>query len=405
MKTILFTIVLICSLFVSCIDREQDQEMDNMNEKVHYYTCSMDPQIKEDHPGKCPICHMDLTPMKETKMAMDEIKLSKQQILLGNIQTLLIEKTAHKSEENFNAEVQVNKDNLITIASRAKGRIEKLFIKTESEYVHKNQPLYTLYSEEVAIIKKDLLTAIKQKTLPGELGENAEELIQSAKRKLSFIGLTSNQIKEIITQNEVSPITVFYCLNSGFITNVQIIEGSYVNEGDLLFQVADLSSIWLETQVNVSLIGSMKLGENVKVIFPDLPTVKMEGKIDFINSEIESSSRLVLVRIYVPNSAMKLKVGMQANVAFNQEVKDGIFLPSNALIREENASYVWVEKSEGVYQNKMVKVGQELDGWIEIKSGVEIGQKVIVSGAYAVNSEYKFRKGADPMAGHDMSNM
>lgn len=396
--------IFICILLLSSCKGEDNHE-NSSEEGVHYYTCSMDPQIKEDHPGTCPICHMDLTPIKENKSAQDEIELSEQQVRLGNVSTLLLEETNKKSESTYNSSVEINQENTITIAARAKGRIEALYVKTEGEYIEKNQALYKLYSEDVAIIKQDLLIASKQKNVPGAIGKNATEMLNSAKRKLSYIGLLDSQVLKIIEENDQSPNVVFYSTGSGYVSEVNVSEGNYVMEGSPLLVLSDLSSVWLEIQVNVSLLNRFKLGQKVTVQFPGFPLKKLEGKISFINPKVQPNSRLVMVRVELPNKELDLKIGMQGLVTINQEIQKGIFIPSNALIREENATYVWIEKEEGLYQNKMVQIGQESEGWMEIKSGLEIGQRVVITGAYAINSEYKFRKGANPMEGHDMSKM
>jgi Cu(I)/Ag(I) efflux system membrane fusion protein len=104
----------------------------------------------------------------------------------------------------------------------------------------------------------------------------------------------------------------------------------------------------------------------------------------------------------VPNSNLLLKPGMQSVAKLTQSNLKAIFIPIDAVIRDENASYIWVEKSHGIFENVMVETGAEADGMIEIKSELDPSKKVVITGAYAINSEYKFRKGSDPMAGMDM---
>jgi Cu(I)/Ag(I) efflux system membrane fusion protein len=104
----------------------------------------------------------------------------------------------------------------------------------------------------------------------------------------------------------------------------------------------------------------------------------------------------------VPNPNLLLKPGMQAVARLTQSNLKGMFIPIDAVIREENASYIWVEKSHGIFENVMVETGAESEGIIEIKSALDPTKKVVITGAYAINSEYKFRKGSDPMAGMDM---
>ena len=104
----------------------------------------------------------------------------------------------------------------------------------------------------------------------------------------------------------------------------------------------------------------------------------------------------------VPNPNLLLKPGMQANAQLIQSNLKGMFIPTDAVIRDENATFIWVEKSHGIFENVMVETGVESNGMIEIKSEIDPNKKVVITGAYAINSEFKFRKGNDPMAGMKM---
>jgi membrane fusion protein, copper/silver efflux system len=391
-----FLIVMISSCKSSTNNDEHAMDDDT------YYTCSMDPQVKESKGGKCPVCHMDLTPMKKEKSASNEISISEQQIKLGNIKTIVVSESSNALNDRYTGILTINQEKVNTIAAKAMGRIERLYHKTLGEYVSVNSPVYDIYSEPIAIIKQDLIVANKQKSLPGEFGKNAATMLVSAKQKLLYFGLTEKQISQIIQSNDQSPNTTFYSTYSGYITEILNTEGSYLMEGSGILKIANLQSLWLETQVNVNYASRLRIGRSTSVSFVDFPSKKFNGRISFINPEINGSSRLLLVRMDIPNIDLKLKPGMQGSVEIQQANIKGMFLPIDAVIQEQNAAYIWVEKEKGIYLNKMVKLGKETDGLIEISSGLELGDKVVISGAYAINSEYRFRKGANPMAGMDM---
>jgi Cu(I)/Ag(I) efflux system membrane fusion protein len=144
------------------------------------------------------------------------------------------------------------------------------------------------------------------------------------------------------------------------------------------------------------------LGQNANISFTDFPEKNINAKVSFINPEINPDSRLLLIRMEIPNPNLLLKPGMQAVAKLSQPQQKGLFIPIDAVIREEKSSYIWVEKRPGVFENLMVETGVETNGMIEIKSEIDAAKKVVITGAYAINSEYIFRKGTDPMAGHDM---
>jgi len=222
------------------------------------------------------------------------------------------------------------------------------------------------------------------------------------KQKLLFFGLSNAQIEGLKKTNEVSPYTIFYSTYSGTVSEIAATEGNYVMEGAPIIKLADLNNLWLETQVNVNYANSLRLGQTAIISFTDYPNKTMKATISFINPEINPDSRLLLIRMEVPNPSMLLKPGMQANAQLKRSNLKGIFIPVDAVIRDENASFIWVEKSHGVFENVMVDTGVESNGMIEIKSEIDPNKKVVISGAYAINSEYKFRKGNDPMAGMKM---
>lgn len=405
MKTIkkLSLLSILLMVMVACNTKEkEDHSKHNKSAATTFYTCSMDPQVKEDKPGKCPICHMELTPIKQDDTEANEISLSKQQIQLGNITTQTISETQSSLEQNYTGVLTINQEKIKTISSRAMGRIEKLYFKTVGDYVAKNQAVYQLYSEDIAIAKQDYFTAYKQLAMPGDFGKNARNMLNAAKQKLLFFGLTNAQIESIKTSKEVSPYTIFYSTASGTISEISTTEGSYAMEGSPIIKLADLNSLWLETQVNVNYAKNLKIGQKAQITFSDFPDKTINAQVSFINPEINPDTRLLLIRMEVPNQNLLLKPGMQAIARLTQSNIKGVFIPTDAVIREENASYIWIEKRPGVFESIMVETGVETNGMIEIKSEMDPSKKVVITGAYAINSEYKFRKGNDPMEGMKM---
>jgi Cu(I)/Ag(I) efflux system membrane fusion protein len=405
MKTIkkISVLSILFMVMVACNTKDkEDHSKHNKSAATTFYTCSMDPQVKEDKPGKCPICHMELTPIKQDDTEANEISLSKQQIQLGNITTQTISETQSSLEQNYTGVLSINQEKIKTISARAMGRIEKLYFKTVGDYVAKNQAVYQLYSEDIAIAKQDYFTAYKQLEMPGDFGKNARNMLNVAKQKLLFFGLTNAQIESIKTSKEVSPYTIFYSTASGTISEISTTEGSYAMEGSPIIKLADLNSLWLETQVNVNYAKNLKIGQKAQITFSDFPDKTINAQVSFINPEINPDTRLLLIRMEVPNQNLLLKPGMQAIARLTQSNIKGVFIPTDAVIREENASYIWIEKRPGVFESIMVETGVETNGMIEIKSEMDPSKKVVITGAYAINSEYKFRKGNDPMEGMKM---
>lgn len=395
-------LLILFTVFTACNTKNKEDHSKHKNKETTLYTCPMDPQVKENKPGKCPICHMHLTPIKSNETNTNEISLSKQQIQLGNITTQNITETQNNLEQSYSGVLTINQEKTNTISAQTMGRIEKLYFKTIGEYVKKNDVIYSFYSEDIAIAKQDYFTAYRQLNLPSDFGKNAQNMLNAAKQKLLFFGLTNKQIESIKSSTEVSPYTTFYSTSNGYISEIMATEGSYIMEGSSIIKLADLNSLWLETQVNINYAKNVSIGQKARVSFIDLPYKTINAKVSFINPEINPDTRLLLIRMEIPNQNLLLKPGMQAIVKLAQSNIKGLFIPTDAVIREENASYIWLEKRPGVFENLMVETGMEINGMIEIKSEIVSTKKVVVTGAYAINSEYKFQKGSDPMEGMKM---
>ena len=368
-----------------------------------YYTCSMDPQVVEYKPGKCPICKMDLTPVKKKNgESKDELQLSEQQIQLGNIQTDTIRNGTIGDQLVLTATLNFDQTKATSVSSRIMGRIEKLYYKNLGDYVKKGSPLYDLYSEELNNAKQEYLLALdKKKTFTNETVIDFDQLIQSAKNKLLLWGLSEAQINELATTKKATPITTFYSTAGGYITQSDIREGDYVMEGGTIVKLADLSTLWAEAQVYTSQLAEVNRNSTAIVQLPDFENKEIKGRIEFVNPEINPDTRINLIRVSIPNPGNQLKPGMPAYVLLKSPQRQSLTLPIDAVIRDGKGATVWIQTGKNTFKSVMVQTGLESDDRIEIKSGLKFGDVAVLTGAYLLHSEYVFKKGADPMAGHN----
>jgi Cu(I)/Ag(I) efflux system membrane fusion protein len=176
-------------------------------------------------------------------------------------------------------------------------------------------------------------------------------------------------------------------------------------EGGTIVKLADLSTLWAEAQVYTSQLAEVDRSSVATVQLPDFDGKEIKGRIEFVNPEINPDTRINLIRVSIPNNGNQLKPGMPAYVILKSRQRNSLTLPIDAVIRDGKGATVWIKTGTHSYKNKMVQVGLESDDRIEIKSGLSAGDVVVISGAYLLQSEYIFKKGANPMSGHDMSNM
>lgn len=370
-----------------------------------FYTCSMHPQVMQNKPGNCPICGMKLIPVEKKKATdADAIMLSDQQIQLGNIQVDTVGRGTVGSETVLTATLNIDETKATTVSARISGRIEKLYFKNEGDYIQKGARLYDLYSEELNNAKQEYILALeKQATLDNSIID-FKQLVQGARNKLLLWGMSEAQINELAKTKTVSTLTPFFSPVSGYVTKLESHEGDFVAEGGTIVRLANLSSLWAEAQVYTSQLAEIDSKGRAIVQFPDI-NKELTGTIQFVNPEINPDTRINLIRIAIPNQNNQLKPGMPAVVVVKNRQRNSLTLPVDAVMRHENMNMVWIQVDKNTFKNVMVETGVENDGRLEITSGLKQGDVVVTSGAYLINSEYIFRNGANPMAGHDMGNI
>lgn len=398
----LFIISFIALLIISCDSKKHEEHV----EADVYYTCSMDPQVMELKPGKCPICKMPLTPVKKSSNGIkDEIQLSEQQVQLGNITVDTIRSGMIGDKMILTATLNTDQMKTTSVSARVMGRIDKLYFRNVGDFVKKGDRIFDLYSEELNDAKQEYqLTLEKKKALDNSIID-FDQLVRSAKTKLQLWGLSESQIKELETHNKISNHTSFYSPASGYITLLDALEGQYIMEGGTVLRLADLSTLWAEAQVYVSQLAQVDPQSVAEVQFPDFPGKSAKGRIDFVNPEINPETRITLLRVSIPNAGYQLKPGMSAYLLLKGKQHQSLTLPTDAVIQESKGATVWLQTGKNTFKSKMVEIGMEDNGRIEIRNGLKPGDIVVISGAYLLNSEYIFKKGTNPMEGHDMSNM
>ena len=391
-------LVLLFSAFflVSCGGREVAKDSDV------FYTCSMDPQVISEKPGNCPICGMPLTAVKKNSVAnTDDIELSDQQIQLGNIRTDTIATASMGNTIELTGTLNINAAQTASLSARVMGRIEKLYVKTTGNYIAKGAPVYEIYSEELNAAKQEYVSTLQRRSLFQEQSViDFDELIKSARTKLRLWGMTESQVKALEKQKDVPLTTTYYSTENGFVTSVDVTEGGYVMEGGTILQLANLSSLWAEAQVYTSQMYRIPPGALATVEVPGL-SAPVRGNIEFANPEVPTDTRINLLRLVVPNQGNKLKPGMSAIIKVQTASRNSLTLPTDAIIREAKAAIVWVQTGKNKFKSKMITTGMESDGLTEVQSGLMEGDIVVTSGTYLLHSEYTFKRGSDPMTGHN----
>ncbi|NDK55626.1 efflux RND transporter periplasmic adaptor subunit [Pontibacter fetidus] len=364
------------------------------------YTCPMHPQIVQNEPGTCPICFMDLVPVSQSGKENGELMLSESQIALGNIKTKRVKLGSVGSNAILTGKLVLDETQTDVISSRAAGRIEKLYLKESGQTIKKGQPLYELYSEELLTLQREYLLALAQNWELGKENPRFASFLEAAKKKLLLYGLTEGQIRSLARSDQVSSRITFVAPVSGVVTEVAAAEGQYVAEGGVLYRLGKLGKIWVEAELYPQEVGDIKEGDPIKIAVEGFGQEPVAAKVTFISPEFRAGSQVAVLRAELPNPNDQFLPGMQANVILPSDKGSSLTLPTDAVIRDGKGAHVWVQSGKNTFKAQMVTLGEESADNVAILSGLKENDKVIVSGAYLLYSEFVLKKGADPMAGH-----
>ena len=277
-----FLIFLIVLGIDGCQDKMKEPVMSMKSDT--FYTCSMHPQVMLDHPGKCPICGMELIAEKKGMGQEEEsVVLSDQQIKLGGIRLDTVGTSKLGDMMLLSGTLSPDETRSSAVSGRITGRIERLYFKAAGEYIRKGDKLYDLYSEELNNAKQEYLLAMdRMETLKGGVID-LKQLAEAARNKLLLWGMTVDQVSELTRTRQVGVITSFYSPVSGYITALQSHEGDYMSAGTVVVRVADLSYVWVEAQVYTSQLPDLDRNGSVLVHFPDLPEADIQRGIEIKN--------------------------------------------------------------------------------------------------------------------------
>jgi Cu(I)/Ag(I) efflux system membrane fusion protein len=377
------------------------------------YTCPMHPFILKDKPGTCPICAMELikkvdgaaaggapqTPeQKQQAEMLGHVSLSPTQRVMANVATVAAKQSPLNKEINAVGIVQFDQSRQAKVTAWIAGRIDQLHVKTVGSLVSKDAPLAEVYSPELLSTQQEYLLAIKSRdqlknsTMPA-ISQNGEGLVASAKQRLMLFGVKESQIIELEKAGKPNIRLPIYTPLAGIVIEKMVQQGQYVNTGEVLFSVADLSTVWVEVEVYENEVANIHLGQQVDIRSQSFPGRSFTGRIAYIYPFLDPKTRTVKARVEMPNPGMKLKPDMFVNAIIKVPLGTAIVVPVTAVMDTGKRRVVWIETSPGMFEPRDVQVGQQTDDRVQILSGIKSGDKVAVSGGYLIDSESQLKGG------------
>lgn len=390
---LLFLLVLTIA-FAACKQKAKQEEK---SQHETYYTCSMHPQIHQEHPGNCPICQMSLikveTTGKNKGAEADRIMLTASQIQLAGIHTDTLREENIGDEKTLTGTVTTNENNAEQVSARVAGRIEKLYVRTVGEKIAVGQPLYQIYSEEFLEAEKEYLLAKQQQKMLHNPDIDYKQLIDAAEHKLLLWGLSASQIRNLAASGNVSANVTVRSKVSGTVSDINVHEGDYVTEGMPVLKTDNINDLWVEAQLYASETSDYHLGDVVNVMMPDLGGQAIKGKIDFINPELSGQTKVDLIRVSISNIQGIIRPGMLAYISIAAGNKHTLAVPAASILTDGKGNKVWVKNQDGSFSPKEVVLGAGNQSYVAILSGLNAGDVIVTSGAYLLNSEAIFKNG------------
>ncbi|MBR07480.1 MAG: efflux transporter periplasmic adaptor subunit [Rickettsiales bacterium] len=354
-------------------------------EQSQTWTCSMHPQIRQLEPGSCPICGMDLIPLAEEQnegIDPDAIKMSETAMKLANIQTIKVGSATSEGELRLTGKVTADEQRIHSQTSHIPGRIEKLTVDFTGQYVQKGQTIAQVYSPELVTAQEELFEAFDMK-------DSNPELYEAARRKLANWKLSNSQIDAIIEAGKPQinfPIKANY---SGYVTEKKVNDGDHVMLGQTLYELADLSTIWVMFDVFEKQLPFVQKGNLIE--FSTKAGQTYEGNIDYIDPVINPKTRAAKARVTVSNTDQKLKPEMfvTGTLQSNSATKEQLTIPKSAVLWTGKRSVVYIKMNndQGTYfMLREVELSNALGDSYQIVSGLESGEEIAVQGAFSIDA-------------------
>ncbi len=356
---------------------------------IAYYTCPMHPSVKQQSPGQCPICGMDLTPVTKQEVQtgiifVDEIRRQR----IGVRTAKVINK---KMEVRIRAvgEVKVDETRLADVNLRMSGWVQRLLVNETGQRVARGQTLFALYSPELYAAQLEHLAAVRR--LKEGTSEMLAGLAKASRQRLRLLGMTQAQIEALEKRGEASENVPISAPASGYVIEKNVVEGARVEAGMLVYRIADLSRIWIDAEVYESDLPHVKKGQAVTVRLPYVPDKSYQGKVDFIYPTLQNKTRTGRVRVVLKNPDLELKPDMYANVELSVELGERLTIPDSAVVYTGPRRLVFVDLGAGRLRPKAVELGVHAEGVYEVVGGLQAGDVVVTSGNFLIAAESRLR--------------
>jgi Cu(I)/Ag(I) efflux system membrane fusion protein len=420
-KYVTYSLLLISGVFIGWLifhpaqknETKHDYQTEVAQETI--WTCSMHPQIRMQKPGKCPICGMDLIPLNQSRTASmdpDAIQMSAEAVKLANVLTSVVSKQTPVKEVRLYGKVQADERLLQSQVAHIPGRIESLTVNFTGESVVSGQTLGKIYSPDLITAQQELMEASITK-------ENQPSVYEAAKEKLRQWKLTDKQISEIEDSGKIQNTINIISGTNGIVTSQRVNTGDYVSQGTVLFEIADLSKVWIMFDAYESDLQFLNNGESISFTVQALPGNNYSGRIIFIDPVIDPATRVAKVRVEADNRTGKFKPGMFATGNVSSVLKgynDKFVIPKSSVLWTGKRSVVYVKQNDSagsLFKMREIGLGPMLGDSYIVMDGLIEGEEIVTQGAFSIDASAQLEgkpsmmnsSGGNISVSHDHRNM
>ncbi len=374
-------------LFGNKETKKEESPVTTQETKKQMWTCSMHPQIMKTEPGKCPICGMDLIPVDHDHqggLSKDQFKLTENALALADVQTTIVGNgNGDGNVLIVSGKISENEEANAVQASYFSGRIEQLYINFTGEEARAGQLLATIYSPELVKAQQELITAASLKS-------TQPELYKAVRNKLKLLKLSDSQINQIESSGKVKEYFPIYATVSGTVYEKMVEQGDYVKQGQPLFKISNLNSVWANFDIYENQISNFKVGQAIVITTEAYPNEVFKAKIAFIDPILNPNTRVVKMRAEINNKDRKLKPSMFVKGKTDRisNSKETLTVPATAVLWTGKRSIVYIKPKpdEPVFEMREVLLGEKLGEEYEIKGGLQAGEEIVTNGVFTIDA-------------------
>ena len=375
------------------------------------YQGGMHPEIVQDEPGTCPICGMDLTRVPVGGAPAGTVEIDPVTLQNMGVRTALVTMGQIDREVRTTGTFEARDTGRETVTLRVGGFVERLYVDTEGQRVRQGQPLLEIYSPELVSTQQELLLAVRNRELLGG-GAGADRLVEAARTRLRLFGLGAQQIAAVERSGTIQETVTLFAPASGTVQNKRIVEGMQATPGMPLMDIVNLGALYLQVAVPEGDLGWVARGTRAVVAVTSLPGEELRGRVDLVYDTIDPATRTGTARVTLANSGGRLRPGMYATATlFGAASASGPVVPTEAIVRTGGEAVgqaaVIIALGEGRFRPQPVTIGEEGDGVVRVLSGLAVGDRVVTSAQFLIDSEARLAAslGAmQSMPGMDMSD-